>query len=117
TSELFFDMRRTEALYLDTQSTIFNTAFQLSSYLTGTEWFDLKILGKRWELHNIFANHGQAGMGALRGRTIAQMNTNNSFRNPSIVYNYANTASNNVVTVDICISANKVGITDIPIKK
>ncbi|CAG8651278.1 4575_t:CDS:1, partial [Paraglomus occultum] len=24
------------------------------------EWFDRKILGKRWELHNIFANHGQA---------------------------------------------------------
>ncbi|CAG8663484.1 13278_t:CDS:2 [Ambispora gerdemannii] len=57
---------------------------QLSSYLAGTginpvgardqafgilreclsgralEWFDRKILGKRWELHNIFANHDQA---------------------------------------------------------
>ncbi|CAG8673865.1 3547_t:CDS:2 [Ambispora leptoticha] len=39
------------------------------------EWFDRKILDKQWELHNIFANHGQAGMGALRERTMAQMNT------------------------------------------
>ncbi|CAG8846337.1 26773_t:CDS:1, partial [Racocetra persica] len=62
------------------------------------EWFDQKILGKRWELHNIFANHGQAGMGALRGHTIAQMNTSNSFRNPLIAHDYANTASNNAVT-------------------
>ncbi|CAG8833894.1 18524_t:CDS:1, partial [Racocetra persica] len=50
------------------------------------------------ELHNIFANHDQAGMGALQGRTIAQINTSNSFRNPSIVYDYANTAGNNAVT-------------------
>ncbi|CAG8764910.1 525_t:CDS:1, partial [Gigaspora rosea] len=65
------------------------------------EWFDRKILGKRWELHNIFANHGQAGMGALRGRTMAQMNTSNSFRNPSIAHDYANTAGNNAVTVGV----------------
>ncbi|CAG8738284.1 34472_t:CDS:2, partial [Racocetra persica] len=44
------------------------------------------------ELHNIFANHGQTGMGALRGRTMVQINTSNSFRNPSIAYDYANTA-------------------------
>ncbi|CAG8572448.1 4821_t:CDS:2 [Ambispora leptoticha] len=55
-------------------------------------WFDEKILGKHWELHNIFANHGQAGMGNLRGRTMGQMNTSNSFRNPSIAYDYANIA-------------------------
>ncbi|CAG8847919.1 26954_t:CDS:1, partial [Gigaspora margarita] len=65
------------------------------------EWFDQKILGKRWELHNIFTNHGQAGMGALRGRTMAQINTSNSFRNPSIAHNYANIAGNNAVTVDV----------------
>ncbi|CAG8479469.1 16993_t:CDS:2 [Acaulospora colombiana] len=65
------------------------------------EWFDRKILGKRWELHNIFANHGQAGMGNLRARTMAQMNTSNSFRNPSIAHDYANIAGNNAVTVGV----------------
>ncbi|CAG8593697.1 17430_t:CDS:2, partial [Gigaspora rosea] len=65
------------------------------------EWFDRKILGKQWELHNIFANHGQAGMGALRGRTMAQMITSNSFRNPSTAHDYANTAGNNAVTVGV----------------
>ncbi|CAG8855200.1 45936_t:CDS:2, partial [Gigaspora margarita] len=68
-------------------------------YGRALEWFDRKILGKRWELHNIFANHGQAGMGALRGRTMAQMNTSNSFRNPSIAHDYANIVGNNAVTV------------------
>ncbi|CAG8678990.1 5650_t:CDS:2, partial [Dentiscutata heterogama] len=44
--------------------------------------------------------HGQAleCMGALRGHTMAQMNISNSFRNPSIAHDYANTASNNAVT-------------------
>ncbi|CAG8536459.1 13915_t:CDS:2 [Gigaspora margarita] len=65
------------------------------------EWFDQKILGKQWELHNIFANHSQASMGALRGQTMAQMNTSNSFRNPSITHDYANTAGNNAVTVGV----------------
>ncbi|CAG8730131.1 13434_t:CDS:2, partial [Racocetra persica] len=45
--------------------------------------------------------YGQVGMGTLQGRTMAQMNTSNSFRNPSIAHNYANTASNNVVTIGI----------------
>ncbi|CAG8750539.1 15105_t:CDS:2, partial [Dentiscutata heterogama] len=48
------------------------------------------------------ANRDQAfgaGMGALRGRTMAEMNTSNSFRNPSIAHGYANTAGNNVVTI------------------
>ncbi|CAG8792142.1 36408_t:CDS:2, partial [Racocetra persica] len=67
------------------------------------EWFDQKILGKQWELYNIFANHSQAGMGALQGRTMAQMNTSNSFRNPSIAYDYANTAGNNAITVGVSI--------------
>ncbi|CAG8841830.1 10049_t:CDS:2, partial [Racocetra persica] len=39
------------------------------------------------------------GIGALRRRTIVQMNTSNSFRNPSIAYDYANIASNNAVTI------------------
>ncbi|CAG8533670.1 33216_t:CDS:2, partial [Racocetra persica] len=39
-----------------------------------------------------------AGMGALQGRTMAQMNTSNSFRNPSIAHDYTNIASNNAVT-------------------
>ncbi|CAG8645374.1 5125_t:CDS:2, partial [Dentiscutata heterogama] len=70
---------------------------QLSSYLAGTgidpvanrdqvfgilrgclhgralEWFDRKILGKRWELHNIFANHGQAALEFLRLPMTMQM--------------------------------------------
>ncbi|CAG8850423.1 23065_t:CDS:2, partial [Racocetra persica] len=37
----------------------------------------------------------RAGMGALQRRTIAQINTSNSFRNPLIAHDYANTASNN----------------------
>ncbi|CAG8631913.1 7381_t:CDS:2, partial [Dentiscutata heterogama] len=41
------------------------------------------------------------GIGALRERTMAQMNTSNSFRNPSIAHNYANTAGNNIVTVGL----------------
>ncbi|CAG8719123.1 5861_t:CDS:2, partial [Dentiscutata heterogama] len=54
-----------------------------------------------FELHNIFANHGQAGIGALRGCTMAQMNTSNSFRNPSIAHDYANIAGNNAVTIGL----------------
>ncbi|CAG8729204.1 11657_t:CDS:2, partial [Racocetra persica] len=42
---------------------------------------------------------GQAGIDALRGRTMAQMNTSNSFRNSSIAHDYANIASNNAVTL------------------
>ncbi|CAG8805332.1 7279_t:CDS:2, partial [Dentiscutata erythropus] len=41
----------------------------------------------------------QAGMGALQGRTMAQMNTSNSFRNPFIAHDYANIAGNNAITV------------------
>ncbi|CAG8799675.1 26736_t:CDS:2, partial [Dentiscutata erythropus] len=62
------------------------------------DWFDRKILGKNWEVHNILANHGQAGMAALRARTMAQMVTSNSFRNPSIAHDYANVSGNNAVT-------------------
>ncbi|CAG8848740.1 25989_t:CDS:2, partial [Gigaspora margarita] len=73
----------------------------LRGYLHGRalEWFDRKILGKRWELHNIFANHSQADMGALWGRTMAQINTSNSFRNPLIAHDYANVVGNNAVIV------------------
>ncbi|CAG8850891.1 23280_t:CDS:1, partial [Racocetra persica] len=42
-----------------------------------------------------------AGMGALRGRTMAQINTSNSFRNLSIAHDYTNTAGNNAVTIGI----------------
>ncbi|CAG8801956.1 18800_t:CDS:1, partial [Dentiscutata erythropus] len=31
------------------------------------DWFDRKILGKRWELHNILANHGQANIAGVQG--------------------------------------------------
>ncbi|CAG8558868.1 9408_t:CDS:2 [Acaulospora morrowiae] len=41
------------------------------------DWFDRKILGKRWELHNILANHGQANIAGVQGRTMAQMNNTN----------------------------------------
>ncbi|CAG8491622.1 6017_t:CDS:2 [Acaulospora morrowiae] len=63
------------------------------------DWFDRKILGKRWELHNILANHGQANIAGVQGRTMAQMNNTNSFRNPSIAHTYANVPANNAVTV------------------
>ncbi|CAG8721728.1 20707_t:CDS:2, partial [Dentiscutata erythropus] len=62
------------------------------------DWFDRKILGKRWELHNILANHGQANIAGVQVRTMAQINTSNSFRNPSIAHTYANTPANNAVT-------------------
>ncbi|CAG8487307.1 23151_t:CDS:2 [Cetraspora pellucida] len=42
-------------------------------------------------------------MGALRGYTIAQMNTSNSFRISSIANKYANDTSNNTVTASISI--------------
>ncbi|CAG8625270.1 6828_t:CDS:2 [Diversispora eburnea] len=42
-----------------------------------------------------------AGMAALRARTMAQMVTSNSFRNPSIAHDYANVSGNNAVTSDI----------------
>ncbi|CAG8843505.1 22104_t:CDS:2, partial [Gigaspora margarita] len=48
----------------------------------------------------------QAGIGALRGLTMAQMNTSNSFRNPSIAHDYANVVGNNVVMVD---NAERIG--------
>ena len=63
------------------------------------EWYDEFILGKNWKLTNIFDNHGQAGMGALRGRTMAQMLASNSFRPHSLASTFANIAGNNAVTV------------------
>ncbi|CAG8548666.1 15084_t:CDS:2, partial [Dentiscutata heterogama] len=73
----------------------------LRGYLSGSalDWFDRKILGKRWELHNILANHGQANIAGIQGRTMAQMNTSNSFRNPSIAHTYANVPANNAVMI------------------
>ena len=63
------------------------------------EWYDENILGKRWKLINIFDNHGQGGMGALRGRTMAQMIASNSFRAHSLASTFANIGGNNAVTV------------------
>ncbi|CAG8823678.1 39622_t:CDS:2, partial [Gigaspora margarita] len=64
--------------------------YRLSSYLAGTGIDPV-------------ANQDQAfaGMGALWGRTMAQMNTSNSFRNPSIAHDYANVVGNNAVTVGL----------------
>ncbi|CAG8596561.1 661_t:CDS:2, partial [Racocetra persica] len=45
--------------------------------------------------------HGQANMGALQDHIIAQMNTSNSFKNPSIAHDYANIVGNNAVTQQI----------------
>ncbi|CAG8623655.1 2038_t:CDS:1, partial [Diversispora eburnea] len=39
-------------------------------------------------------------MTALRGRTMAQMVTSNSFRNPSIAHDYVNVNENNAVIVE-----------------
>src|SRR5271154_1667356 len=30
-------------------------------------WFDDNILGKRWSLHNLYNNHGQAAMAGIQG--------------------------------------------------
>ncbi|CAG8611477.1 7924_t:CDS:2, partial [Dentiscutata heterogama] len=51
-----------------------------------------------------------AGIGALRRCTMAQINTSNSFRNPSIAHDYTNTAGNNAVTIG---NANPIVFGDI----
>ena len=73
----------------------------LRSCLEGSagKWYDQTILGKNWRLTNVFNNHGQAGMGALRGRTMAQMIASNSFRLNSLASTFANVPANNAVTV------------------
>ena len=62
-------------------------------------WFDEKIAGKRWKLKNLYNNHGQANWTAIRGRTMQQLTTSNSFRPGSEADTYARTAGNNAVTL------------------
>ncbi|CAG8598682.1 11447_t:CDS:2, partial [Diversispora eburnea] len=50
---------------------------------------------RNWHIAQKLQN---SDMAALRGRTIAQMVTSNSFRNPSITHDYANVGGNNTVT-------------------
>ncbi|CAG8810385.1 480_t:CDS:2, partial [Racocetra persica] len=71
---------------------------QLSSYLAST---GIDLVVNRDQIFGILREclHKQAGMDALRGHIMAQMNTSNSFRNPSIAHDYANTAGNNAVTL------------------
>ena len=63
------------------------------------DWYDRNIDGKNWKLNNIYDNHGQGGMGNLRGRTMQQMRGTNSFRLHSLASTFANIPGNNAVTV------------------
>ena len=58
-------------------------------------WYDETFIGKHWELHNLFDNHGQNAWANLVARTMQQLVASNSFRNPSDAYTYATTPANN----------------------
>ena len=62
-------------------------------------WFDEKISGKRWKLKNLYNNHGQANWTAVRGRTMTQLTTSNSFRPGSEADDYARAHGNGAVTL------------------
>ena len=62
-------------------------------------WFDDNILEKRWALHNLYNNHGQANMAGIQGRTMAQLIASNSLRVGTNAHAYATIASNNALTV------------------
>jgi len=62
-------------------------------------WFDDNILGKRWALHNLYNNHGQAAMANILGRTMAQLIASNSIRAGTNAHAYATIAGNNALTV------------------
>ena len=68
---------------------------------SAAEWFDRELTRKNWELHNVFQNHGQGNWGALRGRTMAQLNAtagSNSFRAGTNIHAHAENVANAVHT-------------------
>ena len=65
------------------------------------EWYDEIFIGKHWELHNLFNNHGQANWAGVVGRTMPQLNASNSFRNPSRACTYATTPANNGTALNV----------------
>ena len=63
------------------------------------EWHDSEFIGKRWELSNLYNNHGQANWGAIVALTMQQLTASNSIRNPSDAYTYATAPANNATTL------------------
>ena len=63
------------------------------------EWYDEEFIGKHWELNNLFNNHGQNTWANIVARTMQQLTTSNSFRDPSGALNYANVPANNGTTL------------------
>ena len=37
------------------------------------DWFDRELIGKNWELYDVFENHGQANWAALVAQTMPQL--------------------------------------------
>jgi hypothetical protein len=62
-------------------------------------WYDEEILGKNWMLANIYDNTTVNTTANLQARTMAQMNTSNSFRLHSLAHAFANRPGNNAITV------------------
>jgi len=62
-------------------------------------WYDEHILGKNWQLYNLFNNHGQANIAGIRGRSMAQLNNTASLRIGSEAHTYANIGGNNAILV------------------
>ena len=56
--------------------------------LTGyaRDWYNEKLLGKRWELTNVLNNHGVATVTLVRAQTHAQLIATNSLRGSALVY-------------------------------
>jgi hypothetical protein len=63
-------------------------------------WFDETFIGKHWELHNLYDNHGQNAWANLITRNMQQLVASNSFRNPSDAYTYATTPGNNATALN-----------------
>ena len=63
------------------------------------EWHDSEFIGKRWELSNLYNNHGQGDWATVVGRSMQQLTASNSIRNPSDAYTYATAPANNATTL------------------
>jgi hypothetical protein len=62
-------------------------------------WYDEHILGKRWQLYNLYNNTGQNTIAGIRGRSMAQLNATASLRIGSEAHTYANIGANNAILV------------------
>ncbi|CAJ0844354.1 14636_t:CDS:2 [Entrophospora sp. SA101] len=63
------------------------------------DWYDEEILGKNWMLTDIYDNTTVNTTANLQARTMAQMNTSNSFRLHSLAHAFAHRPGNNAITV------------------